>query len=80
MDLENSPGCHRMIPEKDMEELRAIYKATGAVDLMNKVEEGMAKKLGSKEEVEKFWQSYQENVDSRLYKIKNKKGGESKSV
>ncbi|ODS36775.1 MAG: hypothetical protein A7316_09860 [Candidatus Altiarchaeales archaeon WOR_SM1_86-2] len=78
MDLENSPGCHRMIPEKDMEELRAIYKATGAVDLMNKVEEGMAKKLGGKEEVEKFWKSYQENVDSRLYKIKDKKGGESK--
>ncbi|ODS40335.1 hypothetical protein BEH94_05385 [Candidatus Altiarchaeales archaeon WOR_SM1_SCG] len=75
VDLENSPGSARIIPEKDMEELRAIYKATGAVDLMNAVEDGMAKKLGGKEEVEKFWKNWQDTVDTRNYKIK---GGKSK--
>ena len=29
MDLENSPGSHRQIPEADMQELRAIYEKTG---------------------------------------------------
>lgn len=75
MDLENSPGCARIIPEKDMDELRAIYKATGAVDLMNAVEEGMAKKLGGKDEVDKFWNNWLETIDTRNYKIK---GGEKK--
>jgi len=77
MDLENSPGSHRVIPEKGMEELRAIYKATGAVKLMEQIEGGMAKKLGGKEEVEKYWKNWQDSVDTRNYKIKEK-GGESK--
>jgi len=70
MDLENSPGSARIIPKKDMQELRAIYKATGAVDLMDKIEEGMAKKLGGKEEVDEFWKVWQDTSDTKNYKIK----------
>lgn len=73
MDLENSPGSHRIIPEKDMEELRAIYKATGALELMEAIEKGMEKKLGSKEEVEKYWQTWLETGDSRNYQLKKEK-------
>ncbi|HLO47206.1 MAG TPA: 4Fe-4S dicluster domain-containing protein [Kamptonema sp.] len=73
MDLENSPGSHRVIPEKDMEELRAIYQATGAMELMDAVEKGMEKKLGSKEEVEKYWQNWLETGDSRNYEIEENK-------
>jgi heterodisulfide reductase subunit C1 len=69
MNLENSAGSHRVIPEQDMEEVRAIYQATGAVELMDAVEKGMEKKLGSKEEVEKYWQNWLETADSRNYEI-----------
>ncbi|AFY85362.1 4Fe-4S dicluster domain-containing protein [Oscillatoria acuminata] len=69
MDLENSAGSHRVIPEKDMEELRAIYKATGAIQLMDAVEKGMEQKLGSKAEVEKFWENWVETADSRTYEM-----------
>jgi heterodisulfide reductase subunit A-like polyferredoxin len=54
-----------MIPEKDLEEVRAIYQTTGAVSLMDAVEKGMEKKLGSKAEVEKYWQTCLETGDSR---------------
>ena len=73
MDLENSPGSHRVIPEKDMEELRAIYQATGAIELMDAVEKGMEKKLGSKEEVEKYWENWVETADSRNYEMDENK-------
>ncbi len=43
MNLENSAGSHRVIPEADMEEVRAIYHSTGAVSLMDAVEKGMEK-------------------------------------
>lgn len=69
MDLENSAGSHRQIPEKDMEELRAIYKKTGAIALMDAVEQGMEKKLGSKAEVEKYWDNWLETADSRNYQM-----------
>jgi heterodisulfide reductase subunit C len=69
MDLENSPGSHRVIPEKDMTELRAIYEATGALDLMDAVEKGMEEKLGSKEEVESYWENWVETSDSRNYEM-----------
>ena len=42
MDLENSPGSHRQIPEADMQELRAIYEKTGAIALMDAVEQGIS--------------------------------------
>ncbi|MEM2983415.1 MAG: ATP-binding protein [Candidatus Bathyarchaeia archaeon] len=61
------------IPEKDMEELRAIYKATGDLELMEAIEKGMEKKLGSKEEVEKYWQTWLETGDSRNYQLKKEK-------
>jgi heterodisulfide reductase subunit C len=70
MDLENSPGSHRVIPEADMEELRSIYQATGALELMDAVEKGIEKKLGSQEEVEKYWQTWLETGDSRNYELK----------
>ncbi len=70
MNLENSPGSHRVIPEQDMEEVRAIYKTTGAIKLMEAVEKGMEKKLGSKAEVEKYWQTWLETGDSRNYEMK----------
>lgn len=70
MDLEDQPGSHRVIPEKDMEELRAIYRHTGATDLMEAIETGMARRLGGAEEVEKYWISWQETADSSLYPIK----------
>jgi heterodisulfide reductase subunit C len=73
MDLENSAGSHRVIPEKDMEELRAIYKVTGAIELMDAVEKGMEKKLGSKEEVEKYWENWVETADSRNYEMDENK-------
>jgi len=71
MDLENSPGSHRQIPEADMQELRAIYEKTGAIALMDAVEQGMEKKLGSKAEVEKYWQTWLETADSRDYEMPN---------
>ncbi len=71
MDKENSAGSHRIIPEKDMDELRKIYKATGAMELMEAVEKGMEKKLGSKKEVEKFWDNWVETADSRNYEMKH---------
>ena len=74
MDLENSAGSHRRIPEADMEEVRAIYQTTGAVSLMDAVEKGMEKKLGSKAEVEKYWQTWLETGDSRNYEIKGEEG------
>jgi heterodisulfide reductase subunit C1 len=73
MNLENSPGSHRVIPEKDMEELRAIYQVTGAIELMDAVEKGMEKKLGSKEAVEKYWENWVETADSRNYELKDNK-------
>jgi heterodisulfide reductase subunit C1 len=70
MNLENSPGSHRQIPETDLDEIRAIYKKTGAIKLMEAVEKGMERKLGSKEEVEKYWEIWQETGDSRNYEMK----------
>ncbi len=69
MDLENSPGSHRQIPEKDLDELRAIYQKTGAIALMEAVEKGMERKLGSKDEVEKYWETWLETGDSRDYPL-----------
>jgi hypothetical protein len=69
MNLENSPGSHRVIPHEDMEKVRVIYQATGAVSLMDAVEKGMEKKLGSKAEVEKYWQTWLETGDSRNYEL-----------
>ncbi len=70
MDLENSPGSHRRIAEKDLDEVRAIYKSTGAIALMEAVEKWMEKKLGGKAEVEKYWQTWLETGDSRNYQLK----------
>ena len=70
MNLENSPGSHRVVPEADMEEVRAIYQQTGAVSLMDAVEKGMEQKLGSKAEVDKYWETWLETGDSRNYEIK----------
>lgn len=69
MDQEGLPGSHRIIPEEDIDELRAIYQHTGAMDLMEAVEVGMEKKLGNKAEVEKYWQSWLETADSSNYTL-----------
>lgn len=70
MDLENSSGSHRRIPEQDLEEIRAIYEKTGAIQLMEAIERGMERKLGSKKEVEKYWQTWRETANSRNYEVK----------
>jgi heterodisulfide reductase subunit C len=36
---------------------------------MEAVEKGMEKKLGSKAEVEKFWENWVETADSRTYEM-----------
>ena len=38
---------------------------------MDAVEQGMEKKLGSKAEVEKYWQTWLETADSRDYEMPN---------
>ncbi len=69
MDQKDQPGSHRIIPEAAMVELRAIFERTGAMALMQAVETGMEKKLGSKAEVENYWQSWRETADSASYTL-----------
>ncbi len=73
MNLENSAGSHRQIPEEDLDELREIYHKTGAVTLMDAVEAGMERKLGSKAEVDKYWQTWLDTADSRNYDLPKSK-------
>lgn len=69
MNQRNQPGSHRVIPEQAMEELRAIYRQTGAIDLMDAVEAGMERRLGGREEVETYWQTWLETADSTTYTL-----------